>query len=727
MYAEVLVEYGVKSLDKTFTYIVPNNLTNKLKVGMKVIVPFGTKSINGFVIAIKDTVEDQFELKNIERIVDEYLILNEELLNLGKYIKERTLCSLITAYQAMLPSALKVKTNNTNYQKYDTYIVLKASEEEIEEYISLNRRSKRQIEILESLSIDKSILKSDIKGSSLDILLERGLVKEDKKEKYRINYVTKENPIKHKLTKDQENAVNVVKNNLTCEKTILIHGVTGCGKTEIYMTLIEEVLKNNRSAIMLVPEISLTTQIVKNFYERFGNNVAIFHSALSDGEKYDEYLKILKGEVRIVVGTRSSIFTPIKNLGIIIIDEEHSESYKQDNNPRYNVLDIALFRSKYNNIPLVLGSATPSLETMARAKKGVYELVEIRKRIGESTLPIVHLVDMEAEMKKRNMIFSEMLKTKITERLNKNEQIILLLNRRGFSTTITCQSCGYTCKCPHCDITLTFHKTSNNLRCHYCGYTIHKPNTCPECKKESLNYFGLGTEKLELEINKLFKDAKVVRMDTDTTSRKGSHARIIDDFRKGEYDILLGTQMISKGLDFPRVTLVGVINADSSLNIPDFRSGENTFQLLNQVAGRAGRSNIPGCVVIQTFNPDNYTLNCIKDNSYDNFYNYEMDIRRKLGYPPYYYLISIKVVSRDYDAASKESSKVATYLKSNLREDSIILGPTTANMFKLNNVYRFQLMIKYKKCDKLFKVLKSLDEMYSTNKLVNIEIDTSPR
>ena len=727
MYAEVLVEYGIKSLDKTFTYIIPDSLINKLKVGMKVIVPFGTKSIGGFVTCIKDTYEDEFELKNIESIVDEYLILNEELLSLGKFIKEKTLCSLITAYQTMLPTSLKVKKSSTNYQKYDTYIVPLKSDGEIETFISSNRRSKRQVEILESLLIDHSILKSDIKGTSLNNLLYLGIVKEEKIPKYRLNYGYVEDPIKPQLTDDQKNTINTIKSYFNKERTILIHGVTGCGKTEIYMRLIEDVIKENKTALILVPEIGLTTQIVEQFYERFGNNVAIFHSALSDGEKYDEYLKILKGEVRIVVGTRSSVFTPIVNLGIIIIDEEHSDSYKQENNPRYNALDIALFRSKYHKIPLVLGSATPSLETMARSKKGVYELIEIKERIGDATLPLVELVDMEPEMKKRNFLFSDLLREKIAEKLLKKEQIILLLNRRGFSTTITCQNCGFTYKCPDCDITLTYHKTSNNLRCHYCGYTIFKPDVCPECKEKSLNYFGTGTEKLETEIKKLFPEAGVIRMDTDTTQNKGSHGRIIENFKNEKYDILLGTQMISKGLDFPKVTLVGVINADASLNIPDFRCGEKTFQLLNQVSGRAGRKDNKGEVIIQTFNPDNYTLNCIKENSYEDFYNYEMNIRKRLGYPPYYYLVSIKVTSKDYKEASTESRRVAKYLKNNLTDESIILGPTTANIFKVNNIYRFQLMIKYRFDKKLYHVLRILDEMYITNKIVNIEIDTSPR
>ena len=726
MFAEVLVQYGVKSLDKTFTYVVPINLRDKLKVGMKVTVPFATKNISGFVTNIKSNNNEEIELKEIVDIVDPYLVLSDELLKLGEYLKSRTLCSLITAYQTMLPSSLKVKNTGKNYEKYDTYIELNKSEVEVYDYIDRNPRSKKQKEILELLLVDHSVLKSEIAGEALRTLLKLELVKEKFEQKYRIDYGYVENVKKVTLTDDQQRAVDKISSSLDIFKTFLIHGITGSGKTEIYMALIDEVVSKGKSAILLVPEISLTTQIITRFYERFGNKVAIFHSALSDGEKYDEYLKILRGEIKIVIGTRSSIFTPVSNLGIVIVDEEHSENYKQESNPRYHAFDMAEYRAKYNNVPLVLGSATPTLESMARAKKGVYELITIDKRIGESVLPDVNLVDMALEMKQGNMIFSDMLKKKIANRLDRGEQIILLLNRRGFSTFITCSNCGFSYKCPHCDITLTYHKTTNNLRCHYCGYTVIKDNKCPECSKDALNYFGLGTEKLEAELKELFPSSKIIRMDADTTSKKGSHAKIIEKFKNQEYDILLGTQMISKGLDFPKVTLVGVISADNSLNIPDFRSGERTFQLLSQVAGRAGRSDLKGEVVIQTFNPDNYTLDFVSKNDYGSFYNYEMDIRRKLGYPPYYYLVGVKIASKIYDAASKEATKVGNYLKNNLGESSVVLGPTTASMFRINNIYRFSIMIKYKKDDKLLEVLKDLDLQYVSNRDVNIEIDINP-
>ncbi len=725
MFAEVLIEYSAKSIDKTFTYKIPSDLQNEIKVGMKVTVPFNNKIINGFVTNIIDTYKEEYELKTINSIVDKYLILNKELMEMGEYLQSKTLCTKIAAYQTMLPSSLKVKDKKVkDYSKYIVYITLNKSPKEVEDYIERNKRSKKQIEILNDLLNNKRVLKNTYSAtSSLKTLFANKIIKEEKEQIYRIK-VEKSNEEKNILSEDQVNAINSV--DLNKEETYLLHGVTGSGKTEVYMQLIEKVIKNKKTAIMLVPEISLTTQIINRFYNRFGSDVAIFHSALSDGEKYDEYLKILRGEVHIVVGTRSAIFTPITNLGIIIIDEEHSDTYKQDSNPRYHAIDMAKFRSHYHNIPLVLGSATPSLETMARANKGVYKYIEMPNRIGTSTLPTVHLVDMAEEMKNRNTIFSKLLKDKISDRLTKQEQIILLLNRRGYSTTISCKNCGYTYKCPYCDITLTYHKTTNNLRCHYCGYTIFKSDTCPECHEKALTDYGLGTEKLEQEINKLYPEARVVRMDADTTGTKGSHEDIINRFRKHEFDILLGTQMISKGLDFPLVTLVGIINADATLNIPDFRSGERTFSLLSQVSGRAGRSTIPGEVVIQTFNPDNFTLKCVQENDYTKFYNYEMNNRHKLDYPPYYFITSVKIASRDYEQASKEITKVKNFLLKNLDKDSIILGPTTASMFKLNNIYRFQILIKYKKDPNLNKVLKELDNIYVVNRNVNIEIDNNP-
>ena len=722
MYANVIIEYGVKTLNKTFIYKVPDELKDKIKVGMKVYVPFGKSEVFGFVMELQNNNDTGFEAKEIIRIDNEELVLNKELIDVGSYLSSITLCTLITAYQTMLPSSLKIKKQEHNYDKYDEYLIL-TDKLKAMEYICKYPRRIAQIKAINNILEIGKLNKKEVSNEVVKILEENKIISIEKVSKYRINKDSSEVVKKH-LTEDQERVYKSVDFNK--HDTYLLYGVTGSGKTEVYIKWIEKCIDEEKTAIMLVPEIGLTTQIAKRFYEAFGSDVAIFHSSLSEGEKYDEYLKILRGEVHVVVGTRSAVFVPLKNLGIIIIDEEDSSSYKQDNNPRYHARDIAIYRGKYNNIPVVLGSATPTLESKARADKGVYRLLKLPNRVGNAKLPLIHVIDMEPEMKKRNMIFSEFLQNKIGEKLSRKEQIILLLNRRGFSTYITCSNCGYTYKCPSCDITLTYHKSTNNLVCHYCGYHQKKADRCPKCNEESLNYYGLGTEKLEEKLKEMYPYARVVRMDQDTTRNKGMHERIINDFKEYKYDILLGTQMISKGLDFPKVTLVGVINADTSLNIPDYRSSEVTYSLLSQVAGRAGRSDKPGEVIIQTFNPDNYVIECVKVNSYDKFYLQEMQFRKNLKYPPYYYLVSIKVIGKDYGKTIENAQKAKKYLDDNLNKETIVLGPTTASVFKFNNEYRMQIIIKYRFDSLLIQTLKELDNIFINNKDNYLEIDFNP-
>lgn len=719
MYVEVLIQYGVKILDKTFTYKVPNNM--KIKIGNKVKVLFANKTIYGIVVKIKETTELD-KVNEIISIVNPDICLSKELIDLGYYIKENTFCTLIKAYQTMLPSSLKVKKIDSNFNKYDEFLRINKEENIIQEYINNNKRNKSQIDILKRL-LNKEELKKNNVSISYKKLLELDLIKIEKVRKYRINKMM-ENNKKYVLTKEQEKVVDNV--SLNKKNTYLLYGVTGSGKTIVYIDLINKVVSQKKKAIMLVPEISLTAQMVNRLYDSFGSDVAILHSGLSDGEKYDEYTKINNGEVNIVVGTRSAIFAPLLNLGLIIIDEEHSTTYKQESNPRYNTIDIAKWRSEYNNCPLILGSATPSLESFARAKKGVYKLITLLNRVGNYSLPEVSIIDMSKEMKKRNMIFSDELKKEIINTLERKEQAIILLNRRGFSTIVSCQNCGFTYKCPYCEITLTFHKSTNNLRCHYCGYTKLNSNICPNCHEDAIRSFGTGTERIEQELKVLFPNARILRMDADTTTKKGSHEKCIQMISNKEIDIIVGTQMISKGLDFPNISLVGVINADESLNIPDFRSVEKTFSLLNQVSGRAGRSGIKSKVIIQTFNPDNNIFKYLKNNDYLSLFNAEMNIRKKLNYPPYFYILGIKVCSKNYEEASKHSIKIANYLKNNIDKSSILLGPSTSNMFKINNIYRFQIIIKYKFDSKLFESIKFIDNMYINEDDVYLEIDNNP-
>lgn len=721
MIASVLIEYSVKSLDKTFDYLVPNSLVNEIKVGQKVLVPFGVKEVEGFVMGFKKEKEDDLEYKYIIDIVEKDFCLNEELIKLGKYVKETTLSTLISAYQSMFPKALKA-SNKTNIGLKTKSLVYLNNEVDVDKFIESNKRKKRQVEIVKLLREKKEIERKEINSASLRELIESNIVLVKEVEELRkVDYIEskKEDII---LTESQKECLNEIKN--STNNKVLLYGVTGSGKTEIYINLIKSYLKNNKSIIMLVPEISLTPQIVSRFKSEFGSSVAVLHSALSEGEKYDEYRRIVRGEVNIVVGARSAVFAPIKNIGLIIIDECGSPSFKQDVNPKYNAIDVAFKRAEYNNSLVLMGSATPLLEQFARGEKGVFKLVKLTERVSKK-LPFIKTIDMNEEVKKRNFIISSELKEKINDRLNKREQVILLLNRRGYSTFMSCSSCGYVWKCPNCDISLIYHKTSNNLRCHYCGYSTIMSKVCPSCKEEAVKDLGMGTEKLESIVKEMFPNSRVIRMDLDTTYRKGSHQKIIESFKNHEYDILIGTQMISKGLNFRDVSLVGVINADASLNIPDFRSGERTFELLMQTSGRCGRYELDGEVLIQTYNKDNYVFDSLKKQDYVDFYKKEMKIRKELKYPPYYYMVSIKIVSNNYEMARDESNKVKKYLDKNLSNNFIVLGPSTASIFKLKNNYYFQILIKYKKEENLMRVMSDLNDLYTSDK-VNLDININP-
>lgn len=715
----VLVELSNKNIDKIFDYSVPDNLKDKIKVGIRVKVPFGKMELEGFVIEIKNSSD--ISVKDILKVVDDEVILNEELLELGKKIQEDTLSTLISCYQIMLPKALKAKNGMVINKKFDTYYYLN------KDIVCYGKLSASQDRIINLCMEKEYVLRKelvDISLSSLNTLIKKNILLEKKLEHYRLSYNEKIEP-KKELTEDQMKVVNeVLLNKGYCP--YLLYGVTGSGKTEVYMELIEDALNRGKTSIVLVPEISLTPQMVLRFQKRFGDNIAAIHSALSDGEKYDEWRRIVKGEAKIVIGARSAIFAPLKNIGMIIIDEEHSDSYKQDDsNPRYSAKDVALIRAKYHDCPLIMGSATPSLEAFARAKKGVFKLLELPNRINGKELPKINIIDMNEIIKKTKGHFSEELLAAISLRLKKKEQVILLLNRRGYSSFVTCKNCGYTFKCPNCDITLTYHKSSRTLRCHYCGYGTKVYDTCPNCHEKSINDLGVGTERIEEELGKLFPESRILRMDFDTTSRKGMHEKMITAFKNQEYDILLGTQIVSKGLDFDNVTLVGVINADTSLNIPDFRSSETTFSLLAQVAGRAGRSTKEGEVIIQTFNPDHYAIQYTKKHDYLGFYNKEMFIRRELKYPPFYYICYLKISGKDSDYIYGEVNKIKKVLENKL-ENTIILGPSPCVIFKLNNIYRYGIILKYKKEDNLREVLDKIIDHYKDNSKLKLDINFNP-
>lgn len=723
MYVSVLTQIGAKAVDQTFFYHVPKLLENNIKIGVRVRIPFGNMILDGFVLGISDNSSyDNSKIKDIINVIDKEPVLNKEMLLLGKYMSDNLLASLSSCYQVMLPKALKAEVKSNIKIKYDRYLHRIKSIEEIDRYID-NCKYESQINLLCKLK-EGDILITRM-SSSINTIIKYGFASIIYEECKRYKYDGISNYKRVNLTDKQRLVSDTIISSFGKSDTFLLYGVTGSGKTEVYMDVIEKAINNGKSAIMLVPEIGLTPQIVGKFISRFGNVISVLHSKLSDSERYDEYRKITDGEAKIVIGTRSAIFVPFNNIGVIIIDEEHTSSYKQDNNPRYSAINVAEWRSKYHNCPLVFGSATPSLESFAKAGNHVYKLLTLTERAGGSVLPNVNIVDMKKEVKKGNFILSDMLKNKIGEVLDRGEQAIILLNRRGYSSTISCKECGYVYKCPNCDITYTYHKSSNNLKCHYCGYSMVLPNKCSICGSDNLKDYGLGTEKLEETLNSLYK-ARIVRMDVDTTSKKGQHQKIIDDFGEHKYDILIGTQMIAKGLDFPLVTLVGVVSIDSSLTSPDYRASENTFQLLSQVSGRAGRSENKGEVIVQTFNPDHYAITLAKNHDYIDFYKEEMKVRKMLKYSPYYYMVLVSITSKDYELGFKEANKIGSYIRNNISSDSIVLGPTMANMFKVNNIYHYQIIIKYRKDDSLMKVLKFIIDMQVKNNKIDVSIDFNP-
>ena len=714
MYIGVLVELSNKNIDKVFTYSVPCELEKKIKLGIRVVVPFGRQTLEGFVVSFIDKVD--YETKDIIDVVDQDEILNEELLKLGKIMQEKTLSTLISCYQVMLPKALKAKNGIVINKKYDTFYKLGIIPEKLND---------KQRKIISMFDKSEVVLKSDldkISVSSVKTLEKNGGLVKVKLEHYRHSSLEQKEE-KKKLTPDQNKVLNEFLESR--DEVFLLHGVTGSGKTEVYMEMIDDVLKKGKTAIVLVPEISLTPQIISRFSKRFGEKIALLHSALSDGERYDEWRRIARGEVDIVIGARSALFAPLKNIGLIVIDEEHSSSYKQDDsNPRYSAIEMAKERIKLNNeAKLVLGSATPTLDSYARSIKGLYHLLELPNRINKKELPEIKIIDMNEEIKRCKGHFSDQLLTSIEDKISKGEQVILLLNRRGYASFVTCKNCGYTVKCPNCDITLTYHKTSNNLRCHYCGYATKMDLVCPECHEKALSSLGVGTEKIEEELTKFIPNIRILRMDFDTTSRKGSHEKMIKDFENHKYDVLLGTQIVAKGLDFENVTLVGIINADTSLNIPNFRSSEETFSLLSQVSGRSGRSKKSGEVILQTYNPNHYAIECVKRHDYKSFFNTEMNIRRKLNYPPYYYITYVRVSGKNEEVCYKESLKIKKIFEKYL-DNTIILGPTST--FRLSNTYRYGLTLKYKKQDNLIEILNKIIDVYKSNNLVTIDINFNP-
>lgn len=627
-------------------------------------------------------------------------------------------------------------------KKYVTIVSPAKDAKELQkEYDQLPKNAHRQKEILAHFiqhhePIDLPILMNVLKASrsSVQSLEKKGLLKLEKQEVYRNPYddekIKRTKPLS--LTEEQALAIEPINRSIAENRheVFLLHGVTGSGKTEIYLQAIEKVINQGKEAIVLVPEISLTPQMVNRFKGRFGSEVAVLHSALSAGEKYDEWRRIQQKEVKVAVGARSAIFAPFDNLGIIIIDEEHETTYKQEEQPRYHARDIAIYRGENYQCPVVLGSATPTLESYARAQKGVYTLLSLTKRTNNKPLPKVEIVDMRKELQSGNRtMFSKKLTEAIIDRMNRNEQIVLMLNRRGFATFVMCRDCGFVEECPNCDIALTFHKRNNLLKCHYCSFEKLSPNRCSTCHSEQIRHFGTGTQRVEEALYKHIPGVKVIRMDVDTTRRKGSHERLLRKFENNEAHILLGTQMIAKGLDFQRVTLVGVLAADSMLHLPDFRSSEKTFQLITQVSGRAGRHDLDGEVIVQTYTPDHYSIRYASTYDFLKFYQEEMNIRRTFRYPPYVYLALLTISHPKEQKAIETTRQIVQKLMNHISKDTVILGPSPSPLVRIKNRYRYQCMIKYRYEPNLHTLISKIVDQYTQEierEDLQIHVDMQP-
>ncbi|SDK42818.1 primosomal protein N' [Natronincola ferrireducens] len=602
-----------------------------------------------------------------------------------------------------ISSRIKIQTQQ--------YAQLTLKDDEVDTTIASLKNAKRQKEILLFLKAHKEcavkelldILK--VTRSSLNALISKGYItiidKEHKRDPFK-DIVFKDFP-KLVPNSQQKKVIDVITNYIKEEKahTFLLHGITGSGKTEIYLQLMEQVLKKDKQGIILVPEIALTPQTVERFYGRFGEGIAVLHSNLSDGERFDEWRKITEGKVNIAIGARSAIFAPFKNLGMVIIDEEHENTYKSEINPKYHAIEVANYRSKEEGAIVVLGSATPSIESYYKGEQKEVSLFTLTKRATASDLPEVEIIDMRKELDNGNKsILSHTLFSAIQQNLEVNKQTILFLNRRGFATFVSCRQCGYVVKCKHCDIAMTHHKNMKNLQCHYCGDKIQEPETCPSCSSSNINYFGAGTQRIESLINTYFPKAIIERMDMDSTIVKGSHQRILEKFKKGKIDILVGTQMISKGLDFPNVTLVGVISADASLNLPDFRASEKTFQLVTQVAGRAGRGLDKGRVILQTYNPEHYSIYTAANHDFESFYKEELLLRKEFIYPPFVQLINICFTGKNEKEVYIVSEKITNNIKYILQAkgysqyNEIVFGPNPAIISKINEKFRYQILLK---------------------------------
>ena len=715
MYAQVIVDIAHSQVDRVFEYFCPDGT----KVGCRVKVPFGGRVIEGFVIGLSETPSYAADkIKAITEVYDELPALVPECFALMESIAARYRVPKAASLRLFLPTEMRKGKVNEVYIK-----TVKLTGKSVQ----IGSAAKKQSEVLERLKegeCDYTLLCNTYGRGAVNAVIEKGAAEIVKTRRNRTPLSdNSQAEAKKILTEAQQNAVNYIENSNKCVN--LIHGVTGSGKTEIYLNIIADQLKKGRTAIFLVPEISLTPQMLSQLRSRFGGEAAILHSGLSAGERFDEWWRLRSGEAKIAIGARSAIFAPVENIGAIIIDEEHDSSYRSETAPRYSTIDIALMRAKYNNCKLVLGSATPSVETFIKAKDGEYGLVTLTDRINGKPLPEIIIADMRREIKKGNPSnLSTALKAELEKTLNGGNQAIIFLNRRGYSQTVICTDCGYVAKCESCDVSLTYHSEENCLKCHYCGAKYRMLTACPECGGKRLRYSGTGTQRVVSELKDLFPEARLIRMDNDTVSGKDGHYKILKQFAEKRADILVGTQMIAKGHDFPAVTLVGILDADMSLHFSDYRSGERTFQLITQVAGRSGRAGDKGKVVLQTYSPENYILRYAIEYDYDGFFENEIKMRKAAMFPPYSLIVRV-MVTAEKDAQALEALKGVYFgiekIKSEDPSEFIFFNKMHAPIKKIQGRVRYQVLARMKTGKYLADIYDIAAQNSNENALVYVE------
>lgn len=743
MFADVIVDISVEALDRTFQYRIPESLQKKVKIGSRVKIPFGrgNREVMGFVIGISDVAMWPVEkLKSLLAVEQKEIPIEGQLLQLAAWIRNRYGTTMNEALKTVLPIKRQVKSVEEHWLNFVV------SEEVVKKELNhcLLRHYKAKARLLQGMIAEQGQMttamaakKYGVTKPVIDGMVKAGIISVTNQKKYRNPYDLEINPLKRKeLNDEQRYAVERFKTDFCAGKTntYLLYGVTGSGKTEVYIEMIDEVLQRGQQAIVLIPEIALTLQTVRRFGNRFGDRVSILHSRMSEGERYDQYERCKRGEIDIMIGPRSAVFAPFSRLGLIIIDEEHEMSYKSEKPPKYHAREVARERAHMAGASVVLGSATPSVSSYYMASQGKYVLLTLKKRAAGACMPQVSVVDLRDELKAGNRsVFSRLLQEKLEERLKHGEQSMLFINRRGYAGFVSCRSCGFVLQCPHCEVSMTAHKNHvgvvDTLMCHYCGHAVAMPKVCPQCGSPYVAAFGLGTQKVEEMLQKRFPTARILRMDGDTTTGKRGHENVLEPFRQGKADILIGTQMIVKGHDFPNVTLVSALAADMSMYEGDYHSMERTFDLLMQASGRAGRSEKKGEMVIQTYNPKQYCIEAVRRQDADYFYDNELAYRRVAQYPPYTTMAAVLVLSEDKRQAQMCTDVLAERIKASCRKECTLIGPAEAGLSRAKDRYRYLLYVKVNKEEILEHIRKEIEEVASNprwDKICTIQYDRDP-